>query len=67
VALVSARYRLIVNRVTGAEEFYDRSLDPRETRDLSQDELPAYGRMRAALAERERALSERIYCRVQRQ
>jgi hypothetical protein len=56
-----------VNRVTGAEEFYDRTLDPRETHDLSQDDLPAQARMRAALAARERALSERIYCRVQRQ
>lgn len=64
VALVSARYRLIVNRVTGAEEFYDRALDPSEKRDLSQNHLPAHARMREALGRMERELSERIHCRV---
>jgi arylsulfatase A-like enzyme len=66
VSLVSAHYRLIVNRVTGAEEFYDRVRDPAERNDLSQDNLPEHARMRAALAKEMRALSERIYCGVQR-
>jgi arylsulfatase A-like enzyme len=66
VSLVSAHYRLIVNQVTGAEEFYDRVRDPGERDDLSQDNLPEYARMRAALATQMRALSERIYCAVQR-
>ena len=65
VALVSSRYRLIVNRVTGAEEFYDRAADPQEKRDLSADSLPAHTRMRDALSALMERLSERIYCRVQ--
>jgi arylsulfatase A-like enzyme len=64
VSLVSARYRLIVNRETGAEEFYDRIHDPAEEHDLSQDDLPAAHDMREALRQRQRQLSERIYCRV---
>ena len=66
VSLVSAQYRLIVNRVTGAEEFYDRVRDPGERNDLAPDNLPEYARMRSALATQMRALSERIYCGVQR-
>jgi arylsulfatase A-like enzyme len=64
VSLVSAQYRLIVNRVTGAEEFYDRVRDPTEEHDLSQDGVLAQGEMRQALSKLERRLSERIYCRV---
>jgi choline-sulfatase len=64
VSLVSARYRLIVNRETGAEEFYDRVHDSAEEHDLSQDDLPAARAMREALRRRQQQLSERIYCRV---
>jgi arylsulfatase A-like enzyme len=64
VALVSARYRLIVNRVSGAEEFYDRVRDPTEEKDLSQDGLSALQDMREALRGRLERLSQRIYCRV---
>jgi arylsulfatase A-like enzyme len=64
VALVSPQHRLIVNRVTGAEEFYDRGSDPNEERELSQDGVAEHARMRSALRELERRLSERIYCRV---
>jgi len=64
VALVSAHYRLIVNRETGAEEFYDRVRDPDEEHELSQDGLPVQHAMREALRELQLELSERIYCRV---
>jgi arylsulfatase A-like enzyme len=65
VALVSARHRLIVNRVTGAEEFYDRAEDPQERNDRAAENLPEYQRMRAALERIMRERSERIFCRVQ--
>ena len=64
VALVSARYRLIVNRMNGAEEFYDRVLDPTEEKDLSQDGPRELLDMREALRWRLMRLSQRIYCRV---
>jgi choline-sulfatase len=64
VSLVSTRYRLIVNRETGAEEFYDRQNDPTEENDLSEDNLPAAQAMREALRQKQHQLSERIYCRV---
>ena len=64
VSLLSARYRLIVNRETGTEEFYDRVADPNEDHDLSQDSLAVYDDMRTALGSLQRELSERIYCRV---
>ena len=65
VSLVSERHRLIVNRVTGAEEFYDRVKDPTEQTDLSAQKLPAHKRMRKALKTIMEERSERIYCRVQ--
>lgn len=65
VALVSDRYRLIVNRVTGGEEFYDRVDDPTEQNDLAPRKLPVYKRMRRALKSMMQRRSERIYCRVQ--
>jgi arylsulfatase A-like enzyme len=64
VALVSSRERLIVNRVTGDEEFYDRVADPREQRELSERGLASHARMRATLKRAVRRMSERIYCRV---
>jgi arylsulfatase A-like enzyme len=64
VSLVSSRYRLIVNRETGAEEFYDRVQDPNEEHELSQDSLPVQHDMRDALRTLQLRLSERIYCRV---
>jgi arylsulfatase A-like enzyme len=65
VSVISARYRLIVNRETGAEEFYDRVNDPDEEHDLSDADLGAHRDMRAALEHWNERLSERIYCRVQ--
>jgi hypothetical protein len=64
VALVSRRHRLIVNRMTGAEEFYDRQNDPAERNDLSSQQLRAHKRMRKALKDMMEERSERIYCRV---
>jgi choline-sulfatase len=64
VSLVSARHRLIVNRVTGAEEFYDRAKDPAERNDLAPQKPKAYKHMRKALQDIMRERSERIYCRV---
>lgn len=64
VSLVSTRYRLIVNRVTGTEELYDRVKDPSERDDLSTGKLKVHKRMREALADIMRERSERIYCRV---
>jgi choline-sulfatase len=64
VSLVSARYRLIVNRETGSEEFYDRVRDPNEEHELSQDGLAVQQQMRQALGKLQRELSERIYCKV---
>jgi arylsulfatase A-like enzyme len=64
VSLVSSRYRLIVNRETGAEEFYDRVQDPNEEHELSQDGLAVQHDMREALRKLQLRLSERIYCRV---
>ncbi|HEX7478162.1 MAG TPA: sulfatase-like hydrolase/transferase, partial [Polyangiales bacterium] len=66
VSVVSSRYRLIVNRVTGAEELYDRDHDPAESHDLADDGRPVQARMRAALAQWTKTLSSRIYCRVAR-
>ena|GEM_PF-1379023 len=64
VSLVSQRHRLIVNRVTGAEEFYDRVKDPTEQNDLSSQKLRPHKRMRKALKAIMEERSERIYCRV---
>lgn len=64
VSLVSRRHRLIVNRVTGAEEFYDRVKDPAEQNDLSSQKLGSHQRMRGALKAIMEKRSERIYCRV---
>jgi arylsulfatase A-like enzyme len=64
VSLVSQRHRLIVNRVTGAEEFYDRVKDPTEQNDLSAQKLRPHKRMRKALKAIMVERSERIYCRV---
>jgi arylsulfatase A-like enzyme len=64
VALVGSDARLIVNRVTGDEEFYDRSADPLEQHDLSERGLPSHARMRTELKRAMRRMSERIYCRV---
>jgi choline-sulfatase len=64
VSLVSSQYRLIVNRVTSIEEFYDRERDPGEQRNLSLDQLPVQREMREALRNLHQQLSERIYCRV---
>lgn len=64
VALAGSRDRLIVNRVTGDEELYDRAADPREQHDLSQRSLTSHTRMRAALKRAMRRMSERIHCRV---
>jgi arylsulfatase A-like enzyme len=65
VSLVSDRYRLIVNRVTGNEEFYDRVKDPTEKDDLAPQKLKIHKRMRRALKTTMEQRSERIYCRVQ--
>ncbi|HET8932284.1 MAG TPA: sulfatase-like hydrolase/transferase [Polyangiales bacterium] len=65
VSLVSDRYRLIVNRVTGGEEFYDRVEDPTEKNDLAPQQLKIHKRMRKALRTIMQKRSERIYCRVQ--
>ncbi|HKU42817.1 MAG TPA: sulfatase [Polyangiales bacterium] len=64
VSLVGARERLIVNRVTGDRELYARDADPYEREDLSQRELPAEARLRAALAEAIQRMSQRIFCRA---
>lgn len=64
VALVSSRERLIVNRVTGDQEFYDRVADPREAVDLSQEGLPAHARMRTALGRAMQRMATRIACRI---
>jgi arylsulfatase A-like enzyme len=64
VALVGSHARLIVNRVTGDEEFYDRETDPLEQRDLSDRGLPSHARMRSELRRAMQRMSERIYCRV---
>jgi arylsulfatase A-like enzyme len=64
VALVGSNYRLLVNRVTGDEEFYDRVEDRTEQHDLAERDLPAQRRMRDALKATMHRMSERIYCRV---
>jgi hypothetical protein len=64
VSLVSTHHRLIVNRVTGAEEFYDRDQDPTERNDLAPQQLRVHKRMRKALKSIMKQRSERIYCRV---
>ncbi len=64
VSVVSARYRLIVNQVTGNEELYDRVNDPDELHDLADAGRPVQARLRAALASWSRTQSSRIYCRV---
>lgn len=64
VALASAHQRLIVNRVTGDQEFYRRDSDPTERDDLSQRELPEHARMRSALTAAMQRMSARIFCRV---
>jgi arylsulfatase A-like enzyme len=66
VSLVSSHYRLIVNRVTGTEELYDRVKDRQERDDLATRKLKVHKRMRTALADIMRERSERIYCRVKR-
>jgi arylsulfatase A-like enzyme len=64
VSVTNERYRLIVNRITGARELYDRERDPAEADDLADTGLPVQARMLAALTDFTRKLSERIYCRV---
>jgi hypothetical protein len=64
VSVVSAEHRLIVNRLTGLEEFYDRRVDPAETTDLGADRLPEHRRLKAELQAWADARAEDIYCRV---
>ncbi len=64
VAVTSKSHRLIVNRVTGAEELYDRKRDPEELVDLADEGLPAQNQLRKALPPWTKQTSERIYCRA---
>lgn len=66
VAVVSADRRLIVNRVTGVTELYDRERDRAELHDLSAREPQTVRRLLGALGSWSRAQSERIYCAVER-
>ena len=64
VSAVSADYRLIVNRVTGLEELYDRRRDPEERHDLSLAHLPAHAALRKRLADWSAEQAELLYCKV---
>ncbi|MGD8860944.1 MAG: sulfatase-like hydrolase/transferase [Myxococcales bacterium] len=65
VSAVSADYRLIVNRVTGLRELYDRAADPQEEHDLSHQGLPAQRFLESRLTSWSRAQAQRLYCEVQ--
>lgn len=64
VSVVSPEHRLIVNRVTGVEELYDRRSDPWELSNLSHEGLPVQRRLRAALHAWTQTQAERLYCAV---
>lgn len=64
VAAVSGTHRLIVNRVTGVQELYDRRTDPLETRDLSRMDVAELAPLQRALGEWTRAQARRMYCAV---
>jgi arylsulfatase A-like enzyme len=64
VSAVSARHRLIVNRVTGLEEFYDRRADPSERRDLGFEQRPEHRALRERLAVWSAEQAELLYCGV---
>jgi arylsulfatase A-like enzyme len=64
VSVVSAEHRLIVNRVTGLEELYDRRKDPREEHDLSSASLHEQKVLRARLQAWSSQQAELLYCKV---
>jgi arylsulfatase A-like enzyme len=64
VSAVSADHRLIVNRVTGLEEFYDRRADRKERRDLSFQQTDAHRALRRRLGEWTAEQARLLYCRV---
>jgi arylsulfatase A-like enzyme len=64
VAIATARYRLIVDRDTGAEELYDRELDPHEQHNLADDDLAVHEQLKRELAAWAVRESESIYCAV---
>ena len=64
VSAVSADHRLIVNRVTGLEEFYDRRSDRQERRDLSFQQTDAQRALRRRLGEWSAEQARLLYCRV---
>jgi len=66
VSVVSPDHRLIVNRVTGVEELYDRRADPHEVDNLSHGGLAAGERLAEALGTWTEVQAERIYCAVRR-
>jgi arylsulfatase A-like enzyme len=67
VSAVSAEHRLIVNRVTGLEEFYDRRADAAERRDLSFEQRPEHRVLRKRLAAWSAEQAELLYCGVVRE
>jgi arylsulfatase A-like enzyme len=64
VAITTARYRLIVDRDSGAEQLYDREHDPEEKHNLADEGLPVHALLKRELAAWAVGQSESIYCAV---
>jgi arylsulfatase A-like enzyme len=67
VAAITAEHRLIVNRVTGLQELYDREADPRERYDLSWDGLPVHDWLQQRLRQWSQRKGKQLYCEVMRE
>ena len=64
VSAVTSEHRLIVNRVTGVQELYDRRNDPGEIYDLSWDGLPVHDWLRTRMRQWSARQGEQLYCEV---
>lgn len=64
VSAVTAEHRLIVNRVTGLDEFYDRRSDPQERHDLSFERTEEHRALRERLSAWSTEQAKLLYCKV---
>lgn len=64
IAAIDATHRLIVNRITGARELYDRRTDRQERHEISRKIPKRAAALEDALSKWTRRQSKRIYCGV---
>jgi hypothetical protein len=62
VAIVKARYRMIVSRTTGAVALYDRVADPGELDNLADSEPGVVQELTEDLRAWHRRMAQKVYC-----